>query len=158
MSYSIRIGEMTIGDHDAPHVERVEDPDAPTFPNDGLTGSSNERCPSYTAWGEFARAVNLHAFFFDERTGLMREHPGCQPFGERHLWIVEEALVTYRERQSGMRVLPPGFAGYPYMNASGRWVTPAAGEYDAHLARLIWLEWWMRRALTTGKRPAIWNV
>ena len=32
------------------------------------------------------------------------------------------------------------------------------GRADAHLARALWLEWWMNWALENCERPAIYNA
>jgi hypothetical protein len=52
------------------------------------------------------------------------------------------------ERRQKKSTLPPGFEGWGYEG-------PA--RYDYMLARLIWLDWWMRWALENCETPAIEN-
>lgn len=147
MGYSIYIGEykVTPPDPEFPEdgeyicVEDVECDDAPTFLGDGMTGHSNSRHPSYGGWSDFAWEVGLHDFFFDQQTGLMREHPGTFDLEKSHLLAVQEALVEYRKE-------------YPHIKPRF-----GASDVEANLARLIWLAWWIEWTLANCKRPSISN-
>lgn len=144
MSYSIYIGQAVVGTDDDGEaldviVQETRDPRAPVAPGDEMTGDRNACHPSDSAWYDFCRATELTRLFLDEERGLMREHPGCFRITVQHLLDVRAALEVYRRRYPDAA---PGFGAKPA---------------DAHLARLIWLEWWMGHALRTCSLPAIYN-
>lgn len=152
MGYDIRIGNA-VPFHSKEYgelyakwtVQRDSHAFAPTFLNDEMTGSSNCRSPSYGAWAEFSRKMGLYDFFYDDTEGLLRQHPGCQMITQEHLDQVQAALIRYQ----GSTDKKPGFYGWDDLDT---------GEYDGHLARIIWLEWWMRWALANCETPAIENT
>lgn len=166
MSYSITIGEARIS---APEPSEADEgrqpsvraigathPEAPTFPGDDMTGNGNARHPGYSAWAEFTRAVGLHDFFFDESVGVMRSHPGAAMLTQTHHARVLGALLRYRERRPDAR---PGWRE-PMDGASpfdGPW-KPETEGLDPDLARLVWLEWWVRWALDNCTVPVIANT
>lgn len=143
MGYTIRIGQVSVGAgedgqlrlavredriHSAPHFER------------GVTSSGhNALSATYGAWGDFCAETGLRDLFFDEERGLMREHPGCFKLKAEHLERVQAVLIAWRAEHSG---------------AVPRFETSST---EAHFARLVWLEWWMRYALETCSIPAISN-
>lgn len=120
---------------------------APTFNNDELTGNTNTRSPSYSGWSVFLTEVGLHKLFFEDYEGLMSNHPGCKMITQQHLDEVQTALIKYQARAT----LPPGFEEFDPDNQE-------AHTHDGYLARLIWLEWWMRWALANCETPAIDNT
>lgn len=129
--------------------------DAPTFPHDETTGNSNSRSPSYSGWSEFCQACGLYDLFLAKYDGLMSEHPGCKMLLPEHLLLIQAALEKWKRTA----VLPPGFEGWPQHNKeTGEYETPDRGKYDHVLARLIWLEFWVKRALDTCETPAIENT
>jgi hypothetical protein len=168
MGYDITIGEAVM---DPPDIESDGDEegtwinvcaegyrrdDAPEFPNDEMTGKGSSRHPSYTAWAEWCDAVGLRELFFgpskDARyCGLMGEHPGCSMLTKRHHAVIAAALDKYRTEHP---TAVPGFARYVHKPSGSVLVDE---HYDANLARLIWLEWWVRWALANCKVPAIYN-
>lgn len=125
-------------------VDLVEHGDAPAFANDAVTGKRNERSPGYGVWSDFARAVGLYEFFYDETGRLHAGHPGCIAISREDADLVSAALARYRAKTT----LPPGFEPWDYAG-------PAT--CDGHLARLIWLEWWMQWAVRNCETPAIEN-
>ena len=125
-------------------VEDAKRNDAPTFPNDEVTGNSNSRSPSYISWYDFCEDAGIHDLFYDEDEGLIQPHPGCNLLHREHLLIVQAALEKRRKATDK----PPGFEG---PNGEDK------GKYDATLARLIWLEFWMRWALENCEIPALEN-
>jgi len=136
-------------------VEAETSPNAPTFINDEMTGSSNSRSPSYSAWHDFCNQAGIYSLFYDERGHLHAGHPGCVIITTDDLQQVSLALEAYREKAS----LPPGFSGYGVFNqGTNQYDTPDEGKYDPCLARLIWLEWWMRWATENCETPAIQNT
>lgn len=151
MGYTIRIGNAVpefSKDHNELWAEwrvKAESNEwAPKFVNDDLTGNSNERSPSYSAWREFTRVVGLEDLFFKDYEGLMSSHPGCKMFTQQHLDEVQTALIKYQAKAT----LPPGFDDWESTEPT----------HDGWLARLIWLEWWMRWALANCETPAIYNI
>lgn len=162
MSYTFRIGNAVpkFDKEDgylyaAWEVEPATSKDAPNFPNDDMTGQSNERSPSYSAWGDFCKATGLWDLFYDAYGHLNAGHPGCELITEEGLSKVRAA----RERWEECATKPPGFSGFPTYNQINKSVfTPDEGKYDHQLARLIWLEWWMEWALKNCETPAIQNT
>lgn len=176
MGYDITIGEAFISPPDAdeaaewPHISinarDAAHPDAPTFPGDGMTGKGNSRHPSYSAWAEFCRGVGLHRLFYGREAhephssarnaGLMSAHPGAVLLTRAHHAQIAAALDRYRSEHPDAR---PGWAepvegGDPFR---GPW-KPETEGLDGNLARLIWLEWWVRWALDHCKVPTLWNM
>lgn len=149
MSYDIFIGNAVIdagdSDNDTPAVSatvhRIKLDAAPSFIGDEMTGNGNSRHPAYSAWSGFCESAGLLDLFFNEDTGLMREHPGCFKLQWRHLEIVRSALETFRSRNPDVK---------PLFAENG-------DERSPLLARLIWLEWWMTWALKNCPCPAVYN-
>jgi hypothetical protein len=135
-------------------VDGATSPDAPTFPHDEMTGNGNGRSPSYSAWADFCRDAGIYDLFLEKYEGLMSSHPGCKMLQSEHLLIVQAALVKWKRTAT----LPPGFCGWPEHNReTGTWESPDEGKYDSTLARLMWLEFWMKWALENCETPAIEN-
>ena len=120
-------------------VKRTKHKDAPVFKGDELTGDGNSRHPGYGAWGDFCGDVGLGDLFFNRNAGLMREHPGTFRLEPQHTEAISAALKRYHTKHPN--------------------TTPRFGNSDeeACLARLIWLDWWARWAVTNCKVPAIHN-
>ena len=136
-------------------VASAEHQDAPTFPNDTMTGNGNSRSPSYSAWAEFCRDAGIYDLFYDERGHLHAGHPGCAMLARSDLERVRAALAARQNKAT----LPPGFCGFPEFNQeSQQWECADDGKYDSTLARLIWLEWWIAWALENCETPAIQNT
>lgn len=174
MSYDIYIGNAEIeydsgmDEDDWPHirvtVNEVELDAAPVFENDSMTGNSNNRHPSYSAWNDFIQRTKLEGVFWGD-DGLMSEHPGIKPLNETHYQAIHAALVAYRA--SLPEDVKPGFLDNYKYNTEGKIAgIMTDGDFaayresmklDAHLARLIWLEWWVRWALDNCQYPAIYN-
>jgi len=154
MGYTFRIGNAVpeFSKDYFPYLEAkwcVKDttmPNAPTFPNDEMTGNSNSRSPSYSVWSDFCRKTGIYDLFYDEYGNLHASHPGCIGIDNEFADAITLALVKYRAKST----LPPGFeSDYSYKG-------PA--NYDYHLARLIWLDWWVRWAVENCETPAIENT
>lgn len=150
MGWDIYIGEAVQVDNDEEEIHELQvlrwtERAAPTFPNDELTANSNHRAPSYTVWDTVMREVGLGELFFNSSTGLMRTDSICTPITAAHLHEVQAALLRWRERYPQAL---PRFGGWH--SAGG------ASDEDAALARLVWLEWWMRWALEQCSNPALY--
>ena len=134
-------GNAVVADQDVEkvHVKRTWLHDAPGFPGD-YADKINERMPSYSDWVSMANVVGLKRLFFDEKIGLLSQHPGCAVLESRHLQEVQSAVERFRTR-------------FPE-------ATPRCdmSTEDAHLARLLWVEWWMGWALANCEMPAIYNT
>jgi hypothetical protein len=122
-----------------PVVRETHHPEAPTFPNDEMTGNSNGRHPSYSGW---------HGLFFNEKHGLMREHPGHQPLKSWHAEEIERACARWKEEHPDAQ---PGFEKFSWEDDA------VEVGYDPILARLIWLDWWVKWALSHCEHPALYN-
>lgn len=160
MSYDIYIGEARLerwDEVDGPieaTVEKHKEKTAPKFPGDRMTGNGNSRHPGYAQWGAFCDATGLRPLFFAPDTGLMREHPGCQPLHSSHLATVRAALDRWRTQH------PDAAPGWCSCAKCDQWTDDkeaAHAELDGDYARLLWLEWWMDWAITNCKMPAIYN-
>lgn len=169
MGYSFTIGEAVMI---APNIEDVrrgrESPQinvvvltvahdaAPTVPGDDADGNTNHRSPSARTWEEFCRVTGLDDLFYNEANGLLRKEPGCSLLVEAHHAVIADALDQYRARTPEAR---PGYrepieGGSPFR---GPW-TPETEANDGCLARLVWLEWWVRWALANCKVPALYSA
>lgn len=162
MGYTIMIGEACIerldeyGREVRLGIERVTHPEAPRHPNDVPRNlGANERWPSYSGWADFARATDTESLWFHEDEGLLRPHPGVVHLQSSHVQTVREALARYRSAHPGA---VPGFMATaptdPFHDASAP-NTP--GTFDAMLARLEWVEWWMTWAIRNCRIPAVGN-
>ena len=153
MGYNIIIGnaEPFFDKDDFPflfarwRVKTIELDNAPSFIND-CTSKSNMRSPSYTVWSDFCRSTGLYELFFNAANGLISAcgHPGCIGITKDDLDTVSQSLARYQSKST----LPAGFETWDYKGSP---------NYDYHLARLIWLEWWMRWAIENCETPAIHN-
>jgi hypothetical protein len=159
MSYSIYIGnaelegELDDGEYRASYrVPEVERPDAPAFPNDGMSTRKNGRHPGYTQWSDFCEKAGLHGLFFDRDDGLMRGHPGCFAVTPLHAERMRSMRMDWQLRHPDTA---PGFDFSPRLMDQSQ--DDGVRGRDAVLARLLWLEWWMDWALANCERPAIAN-
>lgn len=121
-----------------PRVNRMTHNDAPTFPGDGMTANGNSRHPGYAQWARFCETAGLTELFFDDKTGLMRNHSGYEMLKNEHALEVKLALKRWQDAHPGA---VPGFGE----------------EYDPILARLLWLDWWVSWALENCETPGIYN-
>ena len=153
MGYTFTIGNAVPKFHkdDFPYlsarwkVENATSDDAPTFPGDEMTGNGNSRSTSYTVWSDFCRTTGIYDMFYDERDHLHADHPGCIGIDVEFSASVSAALSSYQAKST----LPPGF--------ESDWCYDGPANYDYHLARLIWLDWWIKWALENCETPAIEN-
>jgi len=153
MGYTFTIGNATPRHHkdDFPYLSAEWDvdgmtlEDAPTFPGDEMTGSSNQRSSSYSVWSSFCKEVGLYEVFYYETGHLVGSHPGCAGITKEMCDHVTDRLREWKSKAS----LPAGF--------EAEWGYKGPPNFDYSLARLTWLEWWMRWALENCETPAIAN-
>jgi hypothetical protein len=157
MGYTLRIGELTTTisqdglesyiDNSA-EVEHLEN--APAFGEP--TDHTNSRWPSYSAWHDFARFVDLEDFFYDKETGLLRKHPGCVPLVKEHKEIFDEAYANFYKKY------PNAKAGYSPKVLSDAFVEDKDWpEENNYAARLEWLKFWLDWAFENCKIPVFYN-
>lgn len=138
-----RIDENSVLDWD---IECVVHEDCPTFFRDN--SKENIRCPSYSVWGDFCEVVGLEDMFYLRAYGRTpKRAKGVVYLTVAHLEEVSNSLTKYR---SAVKI-PPGFEEENYELT---YLTESP-KYDGHLARLIWLEWWMKWAIANCKMPAL---
>ena len=146
MDYDIYIGDahpITADDEEnylgLPwEVPEVELPDAPHFDGDDMTGHSNHRRPSYGVFRDWTIDVGVRELFFNNATGLMRQHPGVEPLTTEHAQTLKTARVRYEMAHPDV---VPGWAD----------------GHDGDYARLLWFEWWMMTTLQTAEVPMLLN-
>lgn len=145
-------------------AEGASTDDAPVFENDEMTGNTNSRSPSYTVWSDFCREVGVFELFygggwdrdaranrpcsemFHREYGLLQNHPGFAAINQHDVDFVSVALDKYKTKHPEAR---PRFSDW---GGNG-----GATEADANLARLIWLDYWMRWAVKNCERPIVKN-
>ena len=131
-------------------VHSMELPDAPTFPHDNLTQNTNYRSMGYGA----ARS-------FEERTGYTFPAVGVHRITNLSLIEVQLKLAAYKEKV-GDKV--PGWVDNYATTEDGDRVRKSQSQIDeetensnmsGNLARLMWMEWWMKWALENCGYPAM---
>jgi hypothetical protein len=162
MSYDIYIGEAVLSlpgpdwNEIGVTVKGETLDDAPSFRGDSMTGRGNGRHPGYGAWAEFCRRVGLFEFFFAEETGMLVCHPGCKLLRPQDGETVAAALEAYRASHPDAR---PGWCRCKTCAKTSfdRDDDSQHEDLDGDLARLIWLDFWVRRALKRCDVPAMSN-
>lgn len=145
MSYSIYIGEACLEASETELtaewiVKQEEEPDAPTCPGDDMTGRSNYRAPGTLPWINTISLAGLDDLFFQTDHGLMRDERRISHLTEAHYQEIHAALEHWQKC---------------HPHATPRFGLEVADE-DAVLARLIWLDWWVRWALNNCVHPALY--
>lgn len=155
MSYSIYIGQghgkarmkngvLDVSKMEVPEVVRE---DAPNLPNDGFTNKSNNRHPGYSQWHDFTVEAGIEELFYHPEFGLLRPHPGTRLLTTGHRDIIK---LARRNWEADHPNAVPGF-----------WEddepTEAEKDYDANLARLIWLDYWISWTVENCEFPCIEN-
>lgn len=145
MGYSIYIGEASFetgleyGDNDIYiTVKEIESEDAPYWEGEDISGKTNGRHPSYTAFSRFCDLGGVRDLFFNEQHGLMRSHPGEVVLQKKDYETIKNARIEYQQNN------PEAVAGW-------------SEDKDDILARLIWFEYWFKWALDNCKMPIIKN-
>jgi hypothetical protein len=172
MGYTLIIGEACLeGDKEDAYLRvwakgEAHD-EAPTFPNDAMTGKGNSRSPSYTGWANFCRDVGLYGMFYgmDGRRGpymkpdpnshrevpILSDHPGFAVLNERDALAVRHALDQHIASHGE---LEPGFRPWAEKDEDA----PANALACAQRARLIWLDYWVSWAVKNCQWPVVANL
>jgi hypothetical protein len=165
MGYDLTIGEAYIEKPDCKYdykfrvgVNRFDCEDAPTFRGDSMTGKSSSRSPSYSTWSDFCKETGLYDMFFDKEKGLIAHHPGTFMLHPNHAYQITIALNLYKLQHPNAK---PGWCDCPVCDKFIRDELRESIEHeelDNTLARLIWLDFWVKKAITTCKLPALRNT
>lgn len=147
MGYTITIGQLRVDKSPDDGLDcscmrfdadGVKHDGAPAFGEP--TDHTNERWPSYSAWSNFLKAVDLYGVFYYGSGHLIGGHPGIRLVTQELVSAVSSALTGYRERNPG--------------------VEAAFNEGDercGYLCRLIWLDYWLRWSIENCETPVIAN-
>jgi hypothetical protein len=158
MGYTLKIGELKTEWDDSDGIESrihncaegVHHDNAPAFgePTDG----ENSRWPSYSAWHNFTRFVDLEDLFYNKDTGLLREHPGCFPLVKEHKEIIDKAYKAFYEKYPNCKA---GFS--PNVKDIFSEEDKSWPEENTWAVRLEWLKYWVDWSLKNCKHPVFYN-
>lgn len=167
MGYTITIGQAVVDYNDDfvyIDAQNATHPDAPA--HCPFTENSNCRSPGYSAWSKFCEAAGITTLFygggwqypgyapcpdgFHRDTCLLNDHPGAQPISQADADYVSAKLVEYRRKHPDAE---PGFWDW---GAHTNWREVDNGK-DPTLARLMWLDFWMRWAVENCDKPVVAN-
>lgn len=149
MGYILKIGQLSVGiEKDGlqsriyHEVETVKHENAPAFGEP--TDFTNGRWPSYIAWEESVKMLNLYELFYNKDTGIIREYPeNCVPLVKEHKKIIDKAYKEFYEKYPNTK------AGY---NRETTEMTP-----NAAAVRLEWLKYWVDWALENCSMPVFYS-
>ncbi len=139
MERCVWIGEYDVVGAGDPRARTVRSPHAPRFDGDPYP-RQNVHQSTCSDWDAFCRATDLYELLFVPSSGLLPERPGTATLAREHARAVHAALERFVHQY---RDSEPSFA-------SGR-------TEDGHLARLLWLDWWIHWAIRRCEAPAIHN-
>lgn len=146
MGYSITIGELEVIKQPDDGIEsdclsfsakHVRHDGAPAFGDP--TDYTNSRWPAYGVWEDALRQFKLADTFYTDRGNLIGGHPGVRLVTKDLADTVSMALSLYR-------------LNHPEVN-------PAHNVSDeaSNLARVVWLDYWLRWALENCETPVVAN-
>ncbi|WP_273430552.1 hypothetical protein [Chitinibacter tainanensis] len=147
MGYTFTIGELEVikseGDGlDCPCIsfgaKGISLKGSPAFGEP--TDSTNERWPSYCAWSDFLKDVELYDVFYSDNH-LIGGHPGIRLVTKDLQKIVSQRLIDFKTKHPELK--------------------PIFDEENKHagsLCRLIWLDYWIEWALINCETPVIANT
>lgn len=157
MGYTLTIGELstTVTDDGLEscvwnRAEGVHLENAPAFGEP--TDHTNSRWPSYTAWRDFTRFTGLEDFFYDESTGILRNHPGCVPLKKEHKEILDKAYADFYIKFPNAKASYSPKALADMFTEDKDWP-----EENNYAVRLEWLKFWVDWALENCKTPVFYN-
>lgn len=154
MGYSIRIGEAFtvvnsdgILEHDVVPETHLA---APAFGE--VTDRENKLLPAYGSWLKIVAFCGLEELFWNAVTGLMREEGNPVLLVADHLNIVEEAIEKLRAQYPD--AIPRLGREYPESPDEAFLLDDGLIE-DESLARILWLQYWIRWAIDNCQEPVI---
>lgn len=156
MSYNIKIGEpyVSIDKDDNIVTIEVEEVKLECAPAIGeSTDYINQQRSGYSAWSETTRFIGLYDLFFDENSGLMKDHPGIMPLNVNHKKKIDFAYEKFYEKYPNAK---PGFS--PKIHCSKNIFEDA--DWPDENVYAVWLEWlkfWINWALTNCENPVFKN-
>ena len=155
MSYDLYIGQ---GEYNAEtklyDVQPLTLPEAPSFYNDEMSSHVNHRHPSYSGWSLFCDSTGLGDLFFGSG-GLIASHPGYVKLTPKHAYIIHDKLEQYQLSHPND---VPGVCDCSDCNAYRNDIKlPHHPEYNYALARLMWLDWWVKWAIQNCSNPMLAN-
>ena len=150
MGYIIQIGNaIPLVDEDSDILEwQIEDfchKECPIFFGD--SSKENYREPSYSVWDDFCEAVGLEDMFYRHLPDGRTTAKGFIYLADKHLELVSRRLIEYKGKMK--TTIPPG---YQEIHERSYLSIP---EYDGYLARLTWLEFWTKWAISNCETPAL---
>lgn len=157
MGYTLSIGQLIkITDicenavYQLYETEEVKLDSAPAFGEP--TDYTNQRWPSYSSWASAMHFVGLYNFMLNDKTGILKEHPGFVRLKSLHKKIIDRAYKKF------YRKYPNAKAGY------GDKENELFAEEDANFpkenryaVRLEWLKFWVDWALLNCSEPVFQN-
>ena len=154
MGYTLKIGQLekvVDGDYSFDTAESVRLDNAPAFGEP--TDYTNSRWPSYSAWHDFSRFVNLEDLFYNKETGLIRQHPGCFNLTQEHKEIIDKAYSDFYQMYPNCK---PGYS--PKIDVkNGIYDDESWAEEKSWAVRLEWLKFWVDWSLQNCTEPVFYN-
>ena len=156
MGYTLTIGQLEKfvnedEDYKYDTAEDVKLENAPAFGEP--TDYTNSRWPSYTAWHNFTRFVELEDLFYNKDTGLIRNHPGCVKLTQEHKKEIDQAYQNFYQKYPDCE---PGYS--PKVNVNnGIYEDKSWPEEKTWAIRLEWLKFWVDWSLENCSDPVFYN-
>jgi hypothetical protein len=155
MGVSFEIGKRFIvnySDEEGPYynIETVTDENAPTI-SGAPSGKINYLSMSYLVYFDFIKRVGLVDLFTSE---LAQCPAGWCKLANHHAQIVHQALQNYRTAHPGIE---PAYCSCGSWMHEGKACICGATEETATLARLVWFDFWMIRALELLPEPYLYK-
>ena len=141
MGYTLGIGEKYKYKEDGDffyNTKEVRLDNAPAFGEP--TDYTNRRWPSYTAWSDFARFFDMNDWFYNKKSGVLKNHPGYVPVTEGMVRYINEKYESVKRR-------------YPNIKAS----YGTDKDEDKYFCRLEWLKFWLNWAYENCEDPIFYN-
>lgn len=122
MGYTIRIGQLDEPrepeylEENTARITVLKQDDAPSLYTN--CPWQNQRMPSYSAWEGFTQKAGLHDLFYNTKTGLMAQHPGCAELTQEHLAAIKAANRDLDEYESSRLAWLTFWVEYALKNCS----------------------------------------
>jgi len=147
MGYTISIGEAQLHLEEFDVIVLVKEEKHDNAPADGVpTDFTNSRWPSYSAWSEFAKEVNLYDMFYCKEKGLMRDSYIAVPLNQSHKEKVDFAFKKFSKRFELMNT-------DIFLEHSMYTKKDIETTFQYYLDRLKWLKYWVDWSLENCENP-----